>query len=298
MRIQKDFKRNSSKNVIIIESEEKLSATMIISSFEETTSLPYQTLRHFYNMITTLQCSHENLLKHARECLDILTCSILNVIRIDSENKYLLLKVINIVDNYVLSMNDHKLYNILYDAAEQLSHDRDDYFLDHATSMKNKTCNYTDMSCLDLLDDIHHAVSAMDKLSVLVTVLKSLASTTSLTRLSLESCDNGIDTANDIKFKLKESSEDLITKCLANGYDRNEDFMATSWDEATLVNAEKLVQLLEQLLETDVRGNGHSKWHTESVFVAAMVPDGTWLYNVEGYALATLQTALSSHTKP
>lgn len=227
----------------------------------------------FFQVFMDFDCSdNELLLRHGRECLDVIASAVLCTITTDTKPQ-ITMEVFNLVDRHVLESRNGLMYKRLFSAAKMISSaDDQDFFMRTKTSQTELNCRNISL-IMDSLARVSIACTGLDKLRHLIESLQLL----SQQEISSEASSFGHDDTEAIK--------PITAK-------------VPTVPQKSIIDADTLLETLQCALLRQVRHCyrssrvGTCRWHAESRFIAAMIREEEWLLGAEGYALATLQTAL------
>ena len=240
-------------------------------------------------------------LKHGRECLDTIGRAVISSIYNRSEIcRSELFEILNSVDQFVLESKHAAVYKKLFAAAKLIAHQGDQkWFRD----MKECQWHNTD-DMIEITDSINHIPLQYTGVNKLKQLVKSLQMLSSCSVYSpKKECTRHSSAIKEIPREAVGTT--LITQSsvqhesgVENAAQMSETPLSREIKSDLIIGADNLIERLQMALMFSLSLSvaqtpaGTSRWHAESVFISAMVRDEDWLMGVEGYALATLQTAL------
>jgi hypothetical protein len=240
----------------------------------ETVSFPFSLAQRFHSILHNIDITDDvMLLKHARECFDTIAYSVINTLPIDFTcTKERLHIIFNAVDRCLLGMEEGSLYSHLYNASHRIS-GREPYLQQSGDVIEptGSVCNAEYQPTTIAMNHLRSALgekAPLDKLSAIVLALQYIAGKVKFLPFS--------GAKGDEKGPELDMTDPQTER-------------ATNKVSEEEINADTLIERLRSVLTTIE----DAKWHIEAQFISSLIPEGDWLLGPEGYALATLQTALS-----
>lgn len=234
------------------------------SLLRDKNSFPGRVAYELRNLFLALTFSSDReILLHAREMLDNISCSIFIILPVEINKELYLRLVITIVDWFVLKEHDGSIYDIVWNASHRLTEAMDHILVNKL--LENR----------DLYKDVPSNISLYEEIEG---------------KLSLIPCEySGMDKLKRIVQSLKYLSASVSPESNSSLQNTNEQ----SYLQDMSVDADLLMKrFIDVIAYYTIKYEIY--WYAECLFIEYLCTESSWMNDAEGYAFVSLQQALRS----